>query len=171
MPTNPTAVLASGFNTAYDYFWPTPVLRDLRFERLCKLARAAHANDLRNRAGAAPQWQFAAAVLELRGHPMSWLLRWAGIRSGKAAARWDRLLLVTTAIFVVALFVVCALALSVLTDGQREVWKWTLWILGGCVYGALIAILYFAVRRYEARQRARNIEKYRSDLPVGSSML
>ncbi len=35
-PRSPTAALASGFNTAYEYFWPTPVLRDLRFQRLCK---------------------------------------------------------------------------------------------------------------------------------------
>lgn len=41
-PTNPTAAAALGFNTAYEEFLPTPVLRDFRFERLCNLARDAH---------------------------------------------------------------------------------------------------------------------------------
>lgn len=168
-PTNPTAVWASGLNTAYEDFWPTPVLRDFRFERLCKLARNAHSSDLRARPGAIPEWEFAAAVLQAHRHPMSWLLTWAGVQTGKRPARWDRLFLVTTAAFVVVLFLLGALALSVLTEGQKEVWKWTLGIVGGCVYGALTTLLYFAARRLEARQRKRNLEKYRRSLPARDS--
>jgi protein-S-isoprenylcysteine O-methyltransferase Ste14 len=95
---------------------------------------------------------------------MSWLLKWSDIRTKKRPAWWDRLLLVITAAFVVVLSLLGALALSVLTDGQKEVWKWTLWVVGGCVYGSLITLLYFTVRRLEAWQPERNIEKYRRDL-------
>jgi hypothetical protein len=166
-PTNPTATW--GCNTAYEGYWPEPVLRDFRFERLCKLARDAHRHDLPTRPDAALEWEFAAAVLEFHRHPLSWLLGWAGIRAGKRPARWDRLLLVTTAAFVVVLFLLGALALSVLTDGQKAVWKWALWVVGGSVYGTVIMLLYFAVRRLEARQREQNIEKHRRDLPVHGS--
>jgi hypothetical protein len=103
-PTNPIAV--TGFNTAYKDTLPTPILRDFWFERLCRLAKDAHWHDLRTRPDAVPEWEFAAAVLEFDHHPMSWLLGWAGVRTKKRPARWDRLLLVTTATFVVVLFLV-----------------------------------------------------------------
>jgi hypothetical protein len=166
-PTNPTA--AWGFNTAHEASWPTPVLRDFRFERLCKLAREARLHDLRTRPDTAREWEFAAAVLEFHRHPMSWLLGWAGIPAGKRPARWDRLLLVATATFVVVLFLLGVVALSIITDGQKEVWKWTLWVVGACVYGTIITLLYFTVRRFEARQRERNVEMCRRDLPVHGS--
>jgi hypothetical protein len=67
-PTNPTVEL--GFNTAYEESWPTPVLRDFSFERLCKLARDAHQHDLRTRPDATREWEFAAGVLDLDRHPM-----------------------------------------------------------------------------------------------------
>jgi hypothetical protein len=166
-PTNPTATW--GFNTAYEASWPEPVLRDFRFERLCKLAKDAHSRDIQARPDAAREWEFASAVLEFHRHPMSWLLGWAGIRAGKRPARWDLLLLVATATFVVVLFLVGVLALSIVTDGQKEVWKWTLWVVGACVYSTIITLLYFAVKRLEARQRERNIELCRCDLPVHDS--
>jgi hypothetical protein len=166
-PTNPTAEW--GFNTAYEGFWPTPVLRDFRFERLCKLARVARLDDLQTSPDTAREWEFAVAVLELHRHPMSWLLRWAGIRSRQRAAQWDRLLLVATAVFVVVLFLLGALAQSVLTEGQKNVWKWVSGGIGACVYGAVITLLYFAVRRVEAVQRERHIDECRRDLPVRGS--
>lgn len=166
-PINPTVAL--GFNTADEFSLPTPVLRDFRFERLCKLARDAHLHDLQTRPNTVRQWEFAAAVLELERHPMSWLLKWTGIRTRKRAALWDRLLLVTTAALVVALFVLGAFALSALTEGQREFWKWIVWIVGGCVYGTFMTLLYFGVRRLEACQREQDVEKYRCDLPVRSA--
>jgi hypothetical protein len=168
-PTNPMAAEASGFNTAYGEFLPTPVLRDLRFDRLCKLASDAHSHDLQTRPGGVHEWEFAAAVLQLHRHPMSWLLGWAGIRAAKRPARWDRLLLVATATFVVVLSLVGAFTLSALTDGQNNVWKWTLWIAGGCVYGVVMTLLYFAVRRLESRQQERDIERSRRSLPMSGS--
>ena len=113
-PTNPTA--SWGFNTAYEDPWPTPVLRDLRFERLCNLARDAHLHDLRARPDAAREWEFASAVLKLHRHPLSWLLQWAHVRTAKRPERWDRLLLVGTATLVVMVFILGAIALSVLTE-------------------------------------------------------
>lgn len=169
-PTNPTAALASGFNTAYESFWPTPVLRDLRFERLCKLARDAHSHDLQTQPNAIHDWEFAVAVLQLHRHPMSWLLGWASVRAARRPPRWDRLLLMATAVFVVVLFLIGVFALSALTDGQSKLWQWTLWVAGGCMYGTLITLLYFAVRRLEARQKERDITRYRSDLGVRGSV-
>ena len=166
-PTNPT--VAWGFNTAYEYFWPTPVLRDFRFERLCNLAKDAHLHDLQIRPDATREWEFAAAVLQAHRHPLSWLLQWAHIRSAMRRARWDRLLLVGTATLVVSVFLIGAIALSVLTEGRGEVWKWTLCVAGGCAYGAFLTSLYFAVRRIESRQRQQNIENYRCDLLVRGS--
>jgi len=162
-PTNPT--IASGFNTAYEESSPTPVLRDFRFERLCKLVKDAHLRDLRTRPEAAREWEFAAAVLQLNGHPMSWLLGWAGIRTGKRRARWsDRFLLVLTGAFVVIVFLFGALALSIFTEDKKEVWKWTLWVVSGFGYSLLLTLLYFAVRRGEIRQRERDVERYRCNL-------
>jgi hypothetical protein len=169
LPTQPTNPTITAFNTAYEELWPTPVLRDFRFERLCNLAREAHSHDLRTRPDGAREWEFAAAVLQLRRHPMSWLLKWAHIRTVKRASRWDRLLLVATAAFVVVLFLLGAFAVSALTDGQRDIWKWTLWVVGGCIYGVLITLLYFAVQRLEARQQEQHIEKYRCNPPVRGS--
>ncbi|MFZ0421038.1 MAG: hypothetical protein WAM04_23255 [Candidatus Sulfotelmatobacter sp.] len=168
-PRNSTAVEASGFNTAYEEFLPTPILRDLQFEKLCKLASDAHSHDLQTRPEAAHKWEFAVAVLQLHHHPMSWLLGWAGIRTRKRRQLRDLLLLVATAIFVVVLSLAGAFALSALTDGLNYVWKWTLWVAGGCVYGAIMTLLYFAVRRHEARQQDQEVERYRRQIPVRGS--
>jgi hypothetical protein len=168
-PRNSTAVAAEGFNTAYEEFLPTPVLQDLQFEKLCKLARHAHSHDLQTRAEAVHEWEFAAAVLQLHHHPMSWLLGWADIRAAKRPQLQDSVLLVATGCFVVIVFLLGVLALLVLTGGQNTVWKWTLWVTGGCVYGALMTLVYFAVRRHEARQQERDVARYRRNLAVSGS--
>ncbi len=166
LPTEPTNLTASwGFQSASADSWPTPVLRDFRFERLCKLAKLARVHDVQTSPDTAREWEFATAVLALHRHPMSWLLSWAGIRTGERP-RWDGLLLLTTAVLVVALFVVGLLALSFLTDGQKDIWKWTFWIFGACVYCTLITLLYFAMRRIEVRRQIRNIENFRRNLPA-----
>ena len=161
-PTNPTA--SWGFHTADQDSWPILTLRDVGFERLCNLARDAHAHDLRIRPDAAREWEFAGAVLQLNRHPLSWLLQWAHIRTAQRPARWDRLLLVATATLVVIVFLVGAVALSIVTDGQRDAGKWTMCGIGACIYAAFLTFLYFAARRLEARQRQQSIERYRCDL-------
>ncbi len=166
LPTRSTnSTIAGGFNTAYEDFWPTPVLRDLRFERFCNLARDAHLDDLQTRPDAAREWEFAGAVLLFHRHPLSWLLQWAHIRTAQRPARWDRLLLVATATLVVVVFLVGAIALSIVTDGRSDAWKWTLSGIGACIYAAFLTFLYFAVRRIESRQRQQHIERYRCNLP------
>jgi hypothetical protein len=167
LPTHPTNPIASGgFHAADQGSWLTTAHRDLGFERLCNLARDAHAHDLQTRPDAAREWEFASAVLPLHRHPLSWLLQWAQIRTGQRPARWDSLLLVVTATLVVVGSILGAVALSVLTDGQKEFRKWTVWLIGTCVYGAFLTFLYFALRRLEARQWQQNIEKYRCNLPT-----
>jgi len=128
-----------------------------------------HIRDLRIYPDAVREWEFAAAVLRHQRHPMSWLLGWAGIRAARRPAPWDRFLLVATAAFVVILSILGGFTLSALTDGQNMVWKWILWVAGGCVYAVLMTLLYFAVRQFEVRQQEREIERYRSNLPVGGS--
>jgi hypothetical protein len=59
---------------------PMPVPRDLPYERLCKLTKAARVHDLQTRPGAESEWEFATGVLKLYRHPMSWPLKWAGAR-------------------------------------------------------------------------------------------
>src|SRR5215467_9693840 len=74
VPTNPTL-----HNDPYsESAWPP--LRDLPFERLCSLAKAARLRDLQLRPEASREWEFAAAVLQLNRHPMSWLLMWSGAK-------------------------------------------------------------------------------------------
>jgi hypothetical protein len=64
------------------------VPRDFAYERLCSLARAAHKSDLRLHSASASDWEFAAAVSKLNGHPLSWLLEWAGVKPHQP--KWDR---------------------------------------------------------------------------------
>jgi hypothetical protein len=59
------------FSAWVDAEMPMPVPRDLPYERLCKLTKAARAYDLQTRPGAAREWEFTAAVLNLYRHPMS----------------------------------------------------------------------------------------------------
>jgi len=112
---------------------PNPVLRDFAFERLCGLAKNARLHDVRMGPEAADQWEFAAAVLQLNHHPMSWLLGWAWVKARRP--RWDGPLLVGTAFVIVALFVFGAIGLSSIIEGKTETWRRILLIAGGCTYG------------------------------------
>src|SRR4029077_12619246 len=85
LPTTPNNPTLSSWRFADEYSLPTPILRDFRFERLCLLAKNARLTDTRTRQGAAPQWGFAAAILELNRHPMYWLLQWSGVKKRRPA--------------------------------------------------------------------------------------
>ena len=148
--------------TAYQGYYPEPalpVLRDFSYERLCSLAKNARLHDSRTRPESAHDWEFAAAVLQLERHPMSWLLNWAGMK--KRRPRWDRLLLVCTALLIVLTFLFGAIALSVLAEGRQEVWRRILLIAGGCICTVVVILLYVAVQRLEKRRLKQMIEKYR----------
>ena len=74
--------------------------RDIEYERLCGLAKAAHRNDLRLNPALVIDWDFAAAVSKLNGHPMSWLLQWAGVKVRRPL--WDRWLLIAAALLLIS---------------------------------------------------------------------
>jgi hypothetical protein len=85
------------------------VPRDLAYERLCEVAKAAHAEDLQadrdNR-----DWLFAASVLALNRHPMVWLLSWAGVKPVRPW--WDRSLVFIGAVLLIAAWLTVYLLLD-----------------------------------------------------------
>ncbi len=85
----------------------------------------------------------------------------------EAASGWDRCS-VTTAAFVVVLFLVGGWLCRSLPTVRRKSGSGR-WVVGACVYGTLVTLLFFAVRRLEAWQREQNIEICRRDLPVHGS--
>jgi hypothetical protein len=129
------------------------VPRDTAFERLCALARSARNSDARLIPTSALNWEFAAAVSKLNHHPMSWLLRWAGVKVRRPW--WDRWLLVLA-----ALLVIFSGAGLLLLAGNPP---WTLFQRVGFAagYAAVLLPIYFASRRLEEWQLKRNIERCR----------
>jgi hypothetical protein len=91
---------SSIFGGAADAEDPFANPRDSAFEKLCTLAKSARMHDLSVRPDAAANWEFAMSVLKLHGHPMLWLLQWAGIKDKKP--KWDRWLLFFAATLLVA---------------------------------------------------------------------
>jgi len=167
LPTQPTNPTIPG--VADEYGPPMPMLRDFHFEKLCILAKNAHRRDIQNRPGAAGQWDFAASVLSLNGHPMSWLLGWAGIKPKKTVGAWDRLLLLLTALSVVLVGLIEGIGLLLLTENYAAPWRWALNVTGGLIFTGLMILLYFGVKRLEKRQAVQAVEKYRCEFPVRNS--
>lgn len=129
------------------------VPRDTEYERLCTVAKAAHHNDLRVNPASTLDWDFAAAVSKLNGHPMSWLLQWAGVKVRRPC--WDRWLLIAA-----ALLLILSLATAALAAGAEP---WTSFQWTGVCTGniAILVLLYFASRRIEEWQLKQNIERCR----------
>ena len=130
--------------------------RDIEYERLCGLAKAAHRNDLRLNPALALDWSFAAAVSKLNGHAMSWLLQWAGVIVRRPV--WDRWLLIAA-----ALLLISSVATAALLAGT-EPWTPFRWAGVGAVYIVVLILLYYASRRIEEWQLRRNIEPSRLQL-------
>jgi hypothetical protein len=169
LPTEPTNPTIPG-GVADEYGPPMPMLRDFPFEKLCNLAKNAHRMDIQNsRPGAAGQWDFAASVLSLNGHPMSWLLGWAGIKPKKTVRACDRVLLLLTGLSVVLVSLIGGIGLLSLTERYAALWRWTLNIIGGLIFSGLMILLYFGVKRLEQRQAIQTAEKYRCEFPVRNS--
>jgi hypothetical protein len=150
LPNNSTAYPAFGSEAD-----PTVVLvpRDLGYERLCALARAAHDGDVRSNPEAETDWKFAAAVLKLNRHPMIWLLEWAGVKVRRPW--WDRWLLVAGALVLILTSVFLMLLAG------SEPWRWfqLAWVGGG--YIVVIGLLYLASRRLEEWQLMQTINDIR----------
>jgi hypothetical protein len=133
--------------------WPALVTpRDTLYERLCGLAKAARDTDLRLNPSAC-DWEFAAAVLRLDRHPMSWFLQWAGVKEHRPW--WDRWLLVAGAMLLI--LVIAALMLL----AGNEPWSRFQWTGIGAAYIGVLVLLHFVSRWIEARQLKQTIERCR----------
>jgi hypothetical protein len=127
-------------------------LRDVTYERLCALAKAAYRSDREVNPGS-QEWEFAFNVSKLNRHPMAWLLQWAGVKQRRPW--WDRWLLVAASL----LFVIVTIPLMlVVIDRETVLWRWG--ILGAGYIGLLL-FMRFVSRRIEQRQLEQNIEKCR----------
>jgi hypothetical protein len=131
-----------------------PVPRDLNYERLCALGKAAYLSD--RKLTPSLDWEFALAVFKLNNHPMHGLLKWAGVRQRRPTS--DVFLLIVAALLLVT--TIMALALLVLFAGNTR-WTAVLWVGVGFVYFALIIGMYFATRRMEQRQLEKEIDSCR----------
>src|SRR5579872_1142334 len=150
LPSLPPAAMA--FYYRDQIFAPVP--RDLNYERLCAVGKAAHLSD--RKLTPSLDWEFALAVSKLNNHPMHGLLKWAGVRQRRPAS--DVFLLIVAALLLVT--TVLALALLGLFVGNTR-WTAFLWVGVGFVYFALILGMYFATRRMEQRQLEREIDRCR----------
>jgi len=131
-----------------------PIPRDLNYERLCALGKAAYLSD--RKLTPSLDWEFALAVFKLNNHPMHGLLKWAGVRQRRPAS--DVFLLIVVALLLVA--AVMATALLVSFAGNTR-WIAVLWAGVGFVYVALILGMYFASRRLEQTQLEKEIDRCR----------
>ncbi|HSY91084.1 MAG TPA: hypothetical protein VK812_06905 [Candidatus Binatus sp.] len=127
-------------------------LRDITYERLCALAKAAYQRDGEMNPGS-PEWEFAFNVSKLNGHPMCWLLQWAGVKQRRP--RWDRWLLVAASL----LFIIATVPLMLLVTGRGWVlWRWAIVVVG---YIGLVLFMRIVSQRIEERQLKQNIERCR----------
>lgn len=140
--------------------WPDPELpplipRDLAYETLCTLTKAARLHDLRVRQGAAYEWEFAAAVFKLNRHPMLWVLQWADLKLRRPW--WDGSLLIGAAVVVTS----CALALMLYAETRRQSWTWLHWIAFGLGCSIIIVCAYLVSREFTDWQIRQTVEKCR----------
>ena len=127
-------------------------LRDVTYERLCAVAKAAYRSD-REMNPASQEWEFVFNVAKLNRHPVCWLLQWAGVKQRRPW--WDRWLLVAASL----LFVIATIPLMlVVIDRERVLWRWG---IVGAGYIGLLLFMRFVSRRLEKRQLEQNIENYR----------
>lgn len=134
-------------------FGPAALIpRNVDYERLCALGKAARLNDFLL-APSALDWDFAFVVFQLNNHPMWGLLLNAGMKYRKPL--WDRLLLIVAAL----LFVVAMLALTLLAGDQPlTLFQWIKIFSGS---GLVLLVAYLASRRVEKLRLEKNIERCR----------
>lgn len=126
------------------------VPRNIDYERLCALGKAARLNDLLV-SPASLDWDFAFAVFQFNNHPMWGLLLSAGMKYRKPL--WDQLLLIVAAL----LFVVAMLALTLLAGDQPlTLFQWIKIFSGS---GLVLLVAYLASRRVEKLRLEKNIER------------
>jgi hypothetical protein len=129
---------------------PTLVARDVNYERLCALAKAAYLND-RKINPESLDWEFALAVFTFNRHPMWGVLHLAGVKMYRRPL-WDQLFVIIAALFPVIAVILLA-------------WNgpWTLFIWAGILCGtvAIMLLVYFASRQIEQWQLENHIERCR----------
>lgn len=128
------------------------VPRNIDYERLCALGKAARLNDLLLNPSAL-DWDFAFVVFQLNNHPMWGLLLIAGMKYRKPL--WDQLLLIIAAL----LFVVTMLALTFLSRNQPLTLFKGIEIGSGS--GLILLLAYLASRQVEKLRLEKNIERCR----------
>ncbi len=126
-------------------------LRDVTYERLCAVAKAAYRSDREINPGS-QDWEFAFNVAKLNRHPMVWLLQWAGVKQRRPW--WDRWLLVAASL----LFIIVTIPLMLVIGGERVLWRWGIF---GAGYIGLLLFMRSVSWRIEQRQLEQNIEKCR----------
>ena len=88
---------------------------------------------------------------------MSWLLVWSGAK--KLRPRWDRFLLVGTALFLVLTGIFGAIALSALIERFGEAWRKPLYVVGSITYCLIAVFVVVALQRREQSALRRLVEK------------
>jgi hypothetical protein len=129
---------------------PTLVPRDVNYERLCALARAAYLKD-HNINPESLDWEFAFAVLTLNPHPMWGVLHSADVKTYQRSL-WDQLFVIIAALFPVIAVILLA------WNAPRTLLRWA-GILCGTV--AIVLLIYFASRQIEQWQLENHIERCR----------
>jgi len=129
---------------------PTLVPRDVNYERLCALAKAAYLND-REINPESLDWEFALAVFTLSRHPMWRILNSAGVKMYRRPL-WDQLFVIVAALFPVIAVILLA------WNGARTLFLWA-GILCGTV--AIMLLIYFVSLQIARWQLQNHIEKCR----------
>jgi hypothetical protein len=129
---------------------PPLVPRDVNYERLCALAKAAYLND-RKINPESLDWEFAFGVFRLNRHPMWGVLHSAGVKMYRRPL-WDQLFVIIAALFPVIAVILLA------WNGPRTLFQWAE-ILCGTV--AIMLLIYFASRQIEQWQLENHIERCR----------
>ena len=137
----------------YAFEW-LPVPRDVNYDRLCVLAKAAYLRD-RQKSPASLDWEFAFAVFRLNRHPMWGLLQKAGLKYRRPP--WgDIFVVIATLMFVVAGLVLVAFV--ALDDKPWSRLEWREFGLG-CVVA--LVLIYFGALRIDQTQLKKEIERCR----------
>jgi hypothetical protein len=153
LPTHPGPNSSAFFGFDPQTGGSSVIIRDFVYERLCALARAAYQADVRVDPSSAYRWEFAAAVSKLNGHPVNWLLQWAGVKVVRPW--WDRWMLVGGALS----FIFIGFVLMVFF--AMEPASPLLWILAGAGMTGMLVGLHFVSRRTETWHLKQTIEKCR----------
>jgi len=131
---------------------PDVRVRDRQYERLCALAKEAYIHQLAASPEAAPDWHIAAAILELKKHPMARLLKWAGVKQQRPW--WDQWLLLVAGV-VFAAFLVGGFAVEAATPSLEAR------VAIVCVYALVVLALYGALQGMQRRQLKSLVKRLR----------